>query len=131
MYDPVPPVTVTVAEPLLPLQVEPVLVTEGASAGGSVMVTVCVCTQLPASVTVQVYVPAVRPVAVAAVPPEGVQLYVYGDVPPEAATVAVPVAPPKQLTSVCAESETSGAPKLFMVTLMLSTQPLASVMMQV
>ena len=40
---------------------------------GCVMETVCVFTHIFASVMVQVYVPAARPVAVAAVPPDGAQ----------------------------------------------------------
>ncbi|MNR64257.1 hypothetical protein D3C85_1868460 [compost metagenome] len=41
------------------------------SAVGSVIVKLCVVWQRLASLTVTVYVPAVNPVAVAAVPPEG------------------------------------------------------------
>lgn len=43
------------------------------------------------------YEPAVRPAAVADVPPEGLHEYVYGDVPPEAVTVPLPLLPPLQL----------------------------------
>jgi len=43
------------------------------NAAGCVMLNVFVIVQLFASVMVQVYVPAQRPVAVAAVPPEGAQ----------------------------------------------------------
>jgi hypothetical protein len=46
------------------------------NAGGCVMVNVRVIAQLFASVMVQVYVPAQRLFAVAAVPPEGAQEYV-------------------------------------------------------
>ena len=42
--------------------------------------------------------PAVKPVAVDDVPPEGLQLYVYVGVPPLATTLALPSLPPKQLT---------------------------------
>jgi len=48
-----------------------------------------------------VYVPAVRPVTLAAVCPL-FQLYVYGPVPPEALAVALPLFPPKHDTFVCA-----------------------------
>ena len=51
------------------------------------------------SFTVTVYVPAAKPVAVAVVCPL-LQLYVYGDVPPEALTVAVPLLAPLQLALV-------------------------------
>ena len=53
-----------------------------------------------ASVTVTVYVPAASALAVVPVPPLGAHEYVYGDVPPVAVTVAVPVDPPKQIASV-------------------------------
>jgi hypothetical protein len=46
------------------------------NAGGCVMVNVRVTAQLFASMMVQVYVPAHRLPAVAAVPPEGAQEYV-------------------------------------------------------
>jgi hypothetical protein len=44
-----------------------------------------------ASVTVTVYVPAHKLVAVAALPPDGAQEYVYGAVPPETETEALPL----------------------------------------
>ena len=40
-----------------------------------------------------VYTPAVSPVAVAVVCPEGFHWYVYGETPPPAITVALPVPP--------------------------------------
>ena len=46
------------------------------AADGCVIVAVAVVVQPAASVTVTVYVPAVSPVAVAAVPPEGAHEYV-------------------------------------------------------
>ena len=62
-----PPVAVTVAEPVAPPKqstfVCAVIVAANAAAG-SVMVTVAVVVHPPASVTVTVYVPAARPVAV-------------------------------------------------------------------
>jgi hypothetical protein len=58
------------------------------------------------SVTVTEYVPAANPVAVEPVPPEGDQEYVYGDVPPEADTVALPFdeAPVAEVEEVVAAS---------------------------
>jgi hypothetical protein len=50
-----------------------------------------------ASVTVHVYVPGQRPVAVAAVPPEGAHEYVNGPTPPVVVTVALPVHPEQPL----------------------------------
>ena len=52
------------------------------------------------SVTVNVYVPACKPVAVDPLPPDGDQLYVYGAVPPVTVAFAVPLFPLKQLTFV-------------------------------
>jgi hypothetical protein len=70
---------------------------------GCVRVTVCVTTQEAASVMVQVYDPAVRPLAVAAVPPLGAQEYVFAPIPPVTETVADPVLPPLQAMFVCDE----------------------------
>ena len=56
--------------------------------------------QLRASVTVTVYVPALRLEAVAAAPPLGLHENKYGAVPPVGVTVAVPLFPLKQLTGV-------------------------------
>ncbi len=47
------------------------------------------------------YVPADKPVAVAAVPPDGDQEKVYPEVPPDTETVAEPLEPPLQETFVC------------------------------
>jgi len=52
------------------------------------------------SVTVTVYSPCVNPLAVCPVPPEGDQLYVYGEIPLVTLATADPVLPPKQLTPV-------------------------------
>ncbi len=101
MYGVVPPVAVTVAEPLFPpLQVMlfcPEI--KAVKAVGCVIVTLVVRVQPFASVTVTVYVPAVNPVAVAAVCPP-VQAYVYGAVPPLAVTVAAPVLAPLHNTFI-------------------------------
>ncbi|MOA44693.1 hypothetical protein D3C78_1670110 [compost metagenome] len=50
---------------------------------------------------VQVYVPAERPVADAAVPPLGAHEYAYGPVPPAVLTAAEPSLPPAVLTLTC------------------------------
>ena len=70
-----PPLAEIVAAPLLnPLQLTLVTAdTDEVSTDGCDIVTVCVLVQLFASVIVTVYVPAARPVAVAAVPPLGAQ----------------------------------------------------------
>jgi len=65
-----------------------------------VIVVVCVFEQPLASVTVQLYVPAVKFAAVVFVPPEGLQLYVYGPVPPLAVTEALPGFPHIAFTAV-------------------------------
>jgi hypothetical protein len=70
-------------------------------AGGCVMLNVRVIEQPFASVMVQVYVPAHLPVAVPPVPPLGAHEYVYGAVPPEGTTVALPVHAPLHKTFTC------------------------------
>jgi hypothetical protein len=86
---------------LLP-QVAGVAEVVAASAGGWVMLNICVAVH-PAGpdVTVTVYVPAQRFVALALVPPDGAHAYVYVPVPPVAATDAVPVHAPLHRTFVC------------------------------
>ncbi len=71
------------------------------AAAGSVITIVLLAVQPILSVTVTVYVPAVRLEAVAAVPAPRVQLYVYGAVPPLATIVALPVAVPLHATFNC------------------------------
>jgi hypothetical protein len=66
------------------------------NADGSVNVMLVVVVHPLASVTVHVYVPAAKLLAVAAFPPLGCQLYKYPDVPPAGVAVAVPFVPPKQ-----------------------------------
>ena len=126
MYGDVPPTGESVAAPFDPPLHEMFVCDEtGAEmATGCVIFTVCVVTQLPASVIVQVYVPAANPVAVAAVPPDGAQTYVNGLVPPEGVAVAVPLVPPLQLMFVCAVNEevSSGST----VTLIVRRVPLAA-----
>lgn len=102
------------------------LVPESALAG-CVMVSVCVCEQPSLPVTVTVYVPAVRPVAVAAFPPVGDHAYVYGGDPEEAFTVAVPFAPPKHVTSAEDCNVTTGAPVFPTTAVVVVVHPFASV----
>ena len=98
----VPPVGVTLADPLLP-PVHDTLVSvaaEEVSNVGCVIAVVEVLEQLWPSVTVTVYEPAASPVAVAVVcTGVVVQLYENGGKPPVAAIVADPT-PPLQATGV-------------------------------
>lgn len=101
----VPPLPVTVASPTVPplqaILVWPVMVATTPSTG-SVIVVLEVYIHPFASVTVTLYVPAVKPVAVV-VPCAGEVLHkmVYGAVPPAIPLmVAVPLLPPAQLTLV-------------------------------
>ena len=80
------------------------------------MENVRVDVQPPAPVTVQVYVPAHRPVAVAAVPPDGVHAYVNGPVPDVIVVVAEPVHEPLQVMLVCVPFSTIGVPDDVIVT---------------
>jgi hypothetical protein len=76
----------------LPLQVAAAEDVELVTRPGEVTVTEAVCEHPLASVIVTVYPPAASPVAVEPVCPDGFQEYVYGDVPPEAVTLALPFA---------------------------------------
>jgi hypothetical protein len=100
-------------------------------AEGCVMLTVCVCVQEFASLIVQVYVPAVNPEAVAAVPPVGAHAYVNTPVPPEAATVADPLFPPLHETLVDAEIVEVIAEGCVMLTVCVWVQEFASVIVHV
>ena len=100
VHEPVPPVTLTEAEPFAAPHVDCVNDVVAASAVGSVTVADAVNVQPFASVITQVYGPAMRFAAVEAVPPEGAHRYVYGPMPPDAFTAALPVLPPKQSTAV-------------------------------
>ncbi len=74
MYGATPPVGESTTLPLFaPLQLISVATILDTRASGSVIVTFAVAVRLAASVTVTVYVPAAKPVAVAAVPPDGDQ----------------------------------------------------------
>lgn len=101
------------------------------SAPGCDIETVCVVVQLLLSVMVHVYVPAANEFAVAAVPPEGAQLYVYGVVPPETETVAAPLFPPLQLTLVCELILLLSAEGCVKLTVCVVEQLLLSVIVQV
>ena len=61
---------------------------------------VLVSVALAPSVMVHVYDPAHKPVAVALVPPDGLQEYAYGAVPPETVTEAEPAHTALQLRFV-------------------------------
>ena len=74
MYAPVPPEGVTVTEPLLVLHAASVTLKVVEIARGWVMVTDAIAIHPLESVTVQMYVPALSPVASAFVPPAGDQL---------------------------------------------------------
>lgn len=80
------------------------------------MVNVRVDVQPPAPVTVQVYVPAHKPVAVAAVPPDGAHAYVNGPVPDVMVVVAEPVHAPLHVMLVCVPFSTIGVPEEVIVT---------------
>ena len=102
MYVPVPPEATTDALPVqAPLHKILTCDCVAVIAGGCVIVNTDVIEQPTGELIVHVYVPAQRPVAVAAVPPEGAQAYVYIPVPPEATTVALPVHAPKHVTLTC------------------------------
>jgi hypothetical protein len=127
VYGAVPPVGVIVAVPLFaPKQVMFVEEIVAASTAGSVTVKDCVPVQPFASVTVSVYVPAQRPVAVAEVPPDGAQLYVYAGVPPITVEVMLPLHTPKQETFVTEPEMMIGVGSV-MMNVCVVVQPFASV----
>jgi hypothetical protein len=76
-------------------------VAEAVSAVGCVMLNVCESVQPAGDETVHVYVPAQSADAVAPVPPDGAQAYVYVPVPPPATTVADPLQAALQVTFTC------------------------------
>jgi hypothetical protein len=90
----------------------------------------CVAVQPFASVTVTVYEPAISPVAVEPVPPEGDHAYVYAPVPPDAITDAEPVFPPLHNTFVCVPAVVI-AVGCVMVKVFVVVQPFASVVVHV
>jgi hypothetical protein len=88
------------------------------------MVTLTVVVQFLASVTVNVFNPAVKPVC------DGV--IVYGAVPPDGVTVALPSLPPAQVTGVvCAAIALSAAVGCVIVTLAVVVHMFASVTVNV
>ena len=128
-----PPAALTVALPvLLPRQSTLVCVPTTAlkALDGCVIVTVALAVQPFASVTTTVYVPAASAVAVAS-PCPLLQAKVYGAVPPAADAVAPPVDWPKMPTLVWAViAAVSGVAGWLMVTVPVTEQPLASVIVQ-
>ena len=125
----VPPTAVTVAAPvLIPLHSTFVwAVIFAVNCAGSVITTEVLEVQPFASVAVTLYVPAVRPVAVAKVWPL-FHRYVIVPVPPVPAAVAEPFEPPKQLTFTEALIVTATAlAGCVIVTLAVSVQPFESV----
>jgi hypothetical protein len=103
VYPDVPPVIDTVAAPLLPPLHDTLVCDDNVetNAVGCVNVATFVLVHALASVMIQVYVPAAKPVAVAAVPPDGAHEYVYPGVPPVADTDAAPLLPPLHAKFVC------------------------------
>jgi hypothetical protein len=128
---PAPPVVETDAVPVAPpLHSTGVATAVEVNAGGCVSVTVAIDEQPFASVTVQVHEPAVRPVTEGVPSPvglPGVQLYVYGPVPPEALTVAEPLLPPKQRIFAEAVMVAVGEPAFVIVMVRVIVHPFASV----
>ena len=124
-----PPAAVTVAEPVeAPLHSTFVCaVIEAVSWDGSVITTEVLDVQPFTSVAVTLYVPAVRPVAVAEVWPL-FHKYVIVPVPPVPEAVAEPFEPPKQLTFTEVGIVTATAlAGCIIVTVAVSVQPFESV----
>jgi hypothetical protein len=94
-----PDETEVVAVPLLlPLHDALVAVALAIKAGGSVIVTVVDAVHPAASVTRNVYVPAVSPEADVVLPPDGDHEYVYGALPVITVARAAPLLPPLHVT---------------------------------
>src|SRR4051812_38761130 len=95
---------------------------------GCVIKGLATVTEQPlAEVTFKEYEPAGIPVAVAVIPPPGDHEYENGPVPELTVAVMAPFVPPKQLTLVRDETETSGAGLSPTVWLAAALQLLASV----
>jgi hypothetical protein len=94
---PVPPVAVTVTDPLLWLHVAGCAVTLELMAEGCVITCVILAWHKFASVTVSVYVPTPKVVTFWVVLPL-LHKYCTGDKPPVTVTLIVPLLPPLQLT---------------------------------
>jgi hypothetical protein len=127
-YGPTPPAGVAVAVPVDdPLHNTLTCVVPTVSATGWVIVTLAVLIHRLASVTVTIYVPAARPVAVAVVCTGNVfHEYVYGPTPPAGVAVAVPVDDPLHNTLTCVVPTVS-ATGWVIVTLAVLIHRLASV----
>ena len=69
-----PPVAVTLAVPVGPAQPDGVVEVVSTIKGGCVITTVSEAVHPEESLTVMVYTPAISPVAVGVVPPEGVHV---------------------------------------------------------
>jgi hypothetical protein len=96
-----------------------------------VIVNVLIAEHAFASVTIQLYVPAIKAEAVIPVPPNGVQLYVYAPVPPEADIVAAPLFPALQETFVCDTALTTIAVGCVIINVLDAEHRFASVTVQV
>ena len=126
-YGAVPPPETTAADPSdPPKHVASVADSNPVRSAGSVTMACVTPVQPFASVTVTVYVPAERFIIEGDCAPPGFQSYVYGEVAPCALTVAVPSAPPKQLTGVVRLFTTNGAGSVILKT-NVDVQPLTSV----
>ena len=128
VYAVVPPDTDKLATPVeLPKQRTFVpLILAASGFAGCVITTEAVVEQPLASVTVTLYVPAVRPVLSSVVTPPP-QLNEYGAVPPDAVRLAAPVLLPKQRTLVPEMLAASGLAGCVITTEAVVEQPLASV----
>ena len=93
---------------------------------GSVILTEVDAIQFNASVTVTVTFPEHIPDSVVPFPPVD-HRYVYGDVPPAAKTVAVPLHNPLQVIFELEEILAEGAPVLLIFIVFVDVHPLASV----
>lgn len=121
VYGPVPPVAATVTFDVPPLHRMGVWFALTTMAGGAVMVTATVALQLPASVTVKLYVPAVL---------LKVPVPVYGGVPPFAETVTVEL-PPAQRIGVDEAEALNGEDDAVTISDVPAVQPFASVTVNV
>ena len=117
----------TLALPVFPpLHNTGVEVVDATSSVGSVTVALVVIVHPFASVTVTVYAPALSPLAVAAVPPDGDHEYVYPAVPLLATTLALPEFPPLHKTAVAVAEDVSNVGWVTAVTA-VDVHPIASV----
>ena len=127
LYGDVPPFALTVTLVVPPLHNILPCTDVALNALGSVMFTVANALQLLKSVTVIVYIPALKLFAVIPVPPPFDHEYVYGPVPPVTLALALPSLPPLQLTPLSADILTPSDVGCVMLTVAFATQLLASV----